>query len=255
MEEWYYADGGRQVGPMGEGDIERLAKAGKITSKTLVWRSGMTDWQEYGKVKAPRVGAPAVSPRMAGVTPLVGQSVCSECGKAFPQEDMIPYGDAWVCALCKPIFVQKLKEGVSLSGAMEYGGFWIRLGAKFIDWIIITVVMVALYAVAGPMMVSTRNPSSLLAIQGLLMLLQFAIPVAYATWFLGRFAATIGKMACGLKVVTAEGGRVTYARALGRCLAEIISQIILYIGYIIAASDDEKRTLHDRICNTRVVKK
>jgi uncharacterized RDD family membrane protein YckC len=255
MEEWYYSDGGRQVGPMGEGDIERLAKAGKITSKTLVWHSGMTDWQEYGKVKAPSVATPAVSPRMAGVTPTVGQSVCSECGKAFPREDMIPYGDAWVCALCKPIFVQKLKEGVSLSGAMEYGGFWIRLGAKFIDWIIITVAMVALYAVVVPMMGSARNPSSFLAIQGLLMLLQFAIPVAYGTWFLGRFAATIGKMACGLKVVTAEGGRVTYARALGRCLAEIISQIILYIGYIIAASDDEKRTLHDRICNTRVVKK
>lgn len=255
MEEWYYADGGRQVGPMSEGDIESLAKARKITSKTLVWHSGMTDWQEYGKVKAPSVGAPAVSPRMTGGTPIVGQSACSECGRAFPQEDMIRYGDAWVCALCKPIFFQKLKEGVSLSGAMEYGGFWIRFGAKFIDGMIITVAIMAIYAVAVPMMGSTRNPSSIIAIQGFLMLLQVFLPVAYATWFLGRYAATIGKMTCGLKVVTAEGGRVTYARALGRCLAEIVSQIILYIGYIMAASDDEKRTLHDRICNTRVVKK
>ena len=255
MKEWYYADGGRQVGPMSEGDIERLAKEGKITSKTLVWHSGMTDWQEYGKVKTPSADAPAVSPRMTGVTHTVGQSVCSECGNAFPQEDMIRYGDAWVCALCKPIFVQKLKEGVSVSGAMEYGGFWIRLGAKFIDAMIITVAIMVIFAVSVPMMKSTRNPSSLMAIQGLLMLLQFFIPVAYATWFLGRFAATIGKMACGLKVVTAEGGRVTYTKALGRSLAEILSQIILYIGYIMAAFDDEKRTLHDRICNTRVVKK
>jgi len=168
---------------------------------------------------------------------------------------MIRYGDAWVCALCKPIFVQKLKEGVSVSGAMEYGGFWIRLGAKFIDAMIITVAIMVIFAVSVPMMKSTRNPSSLMAIQGLLMLLQFFIPVAYATWFLGRYSATIGKMACGLKVVTAEGGRVTYAKALGRSLAEILSQIILYIGYIMAAFDDEKRTLHDRICNTRVVKK
>jgi uncharacterized RDD family membrane protein YckC len=30
--------------------------------------------------------------------------------------------------------------------------------------------------------------------------------------------------------------------------------MILYIGYIMAGFDDEKRTLHDRICDTRVIK-
>ncbi|HET6371045.1 MAG TPA: RDD family protein, partial [Nitrospiria bacterium] len=43
--------------------------------------------------------------------------------------------------------------------------------------------------------------------------------------------------------------------ACGRYFAEILSGIILCIGYIMAAFDDEKRALHDRICGTRVIKK
>ncbi len=62
-------------------------------------------------------------------------------------------------------------------------------------------------------------------------------------------------MALGLKVITADGDKVSYLKAFGRYFAEIVSGIILCIGYIMAAFDDEKRTLHDRICNTRVVKK
>jgi uncharacterized RDD family membrane protein YckC len=72
---------------------------------------------------------------------------------------------------------------------------------------------------------------------------------------LGRFGATLGKMACGLQVVTPYIDKITYMRALGRFFAEMVSYIILGIGYIMAAFDDEKRALHDRICSTRVVKK
>ena len=81
------------------------------------------------------------------------------------------------------------------------------------------------------------------------------VAAAYTTWFLGKYAATPGKMALGLKVITADGGKVSYLKAFGRYFAEIVSGIILNIGYIMAAFDDEKRALHDRICNTRVVKK
>ena len=36
---------------------------------------------------------------------------------------------------------------------------------------------------------------------------------------------------------------------------QIVSGIILLIGYIIAGFDDEKRALHDRVCDTRVIYK
>jgi uncharacterized RDD family membrane protein YckC len=60
-------------------------------------------------------------------------------------------------------------------------------------------------------------------------------------------------MACNVKVVKADGSPVGYGLATGRFFAKIISGIILGIGYIMAAFDEEKRSLHDRICNTRVV--
>jgi len=88
-----------------------------------------------------------------------------------------------------------------------------------------------------------------------LMLLQYVIPASYDAWFVGKYAATPGKMVCKLKVILADGGRVGYPRAFGRHFAKWISSMILFIGFIMAAFDDERRTLHDRICETRVVRK
>ena len=62
-------------------------------------------------------------------------------------------------------------------------------------------------------------------------------------------------MACGIKIVTADGGKVTYLRACARHFAEFLSAIILGIGYLMVAFDREKRALHDHICNTRVIRK
>jgi uncharacterized RDD family membrane protein YckC len=61
-------------------------------------------------------------------------------------------------------------------------------------------------------------------------------------------------MACKLIVITPSGDRVSYLRALGRIFAEYLSGI-LYIGYIMVAFDNEGKSLHDHICNTRVIHK
>ncbi|MGH9520082.1 MAG: RDD family protein, partial [Terriglobales bacterium] len=79
--------------------------------------------------------------------------------------------------------------------------------------------------------------------------------IAYNTLMLGRFGATLGDMVIGAVVVTPEGGRITYARALGRTLMKEVSGLILCIGYLIAAFDEQKRTLHDRIAGTVVIAK
>jgi uncharacterized RDD family membrane protein YckC len=79
--------------------------------------------------------------------------------------------------------------------------------------------------------------------------------LAYGAFFVGQYGATPGKLALGLKVVDVDGCKVGYIKALGRCLSEIVSAIPFAFGYIIAAFDTEKRTLHDRICGTRVIVK
>jgi uncharacterized RDD family membrane protein YckC len=168
---------------------------------------------------------------------------------------MIRFSDVWVCAGCKPIIVQKIKEGVTVSGVMEYAGFWLRFGAWFIDYIILGIGSMIIYlplTIMGAF--SLENPAVFVSFQIVATIFNFALPAAYEIWFVGKYAATPGKMACKIKVVTADAEKISYARSVGRHFAKYISGLILGIGYIMAGFDDQKRALHDRICDTRVIK-
>ena len=56
-------------------------------------------------------------------------------------------------------------------------------------------------------------------------------------------------------MIKSDGSKISYARSLGRHFAKHLSSFAFGIGYLLAAFDDEKRSLHDRICDTRVIKK
>jgi uncharacterized RDD family membrane protein YckC len=86
-------------------------------------------------------------------------------------------------------------------------------------------------------------------------LIFYGVSVLYSIFFVGKYGATPGKMVCKIHIVTATGEKVTYGRATGRAFAELLSGLVCNIGYLIAAFDKEKRSLHDHICNTRVVYK
>jgi len=62
-------------------------------------------------------------------------------------------------------------------------------------------------------------------------------------------------MATSLRVVNPDGSAVSYSKALGRWAAQIVSGLACCIGYLMIAWDPEKRGLHDRMCNTRVIRK
>jgi uncharacterized RDD family membrane protein YckC len=251
----YYADGGRQVGPIGKNELQSLIKAGKVNSRTLVWQPGMEKWEELGLFVRRKTQSGSRSIQPAPVVTTTRQSVCSECGREFAEDDMIRFADNWVCAACKPMLVQKIKEGVTVAGVMQYAGFWIRLGAWFIDWIILAIVSTLVYLPLSFIGIfSFDRPAAFAAIQLFSTILNFFVPAAFDTWFVGKYAATPGKMACKLRVVMADSGRVSYARAIGRHFAKYISGLILGIGFIMAGFDDQKRSLHDRICDTRVIK-
>lgn len=251
--DWYYESSSGQAGPVSEESIKELARTGQIRNSTLVWHEGMEDWKSYGEL----MGLSGSTTRTESAL----QGVCSECGQAFPVDDLIIYGNARVCAQCKPLFVQKIKEGVKPQMGFVYAGFWLRLGAKIIDWMIMSGVNFIVMALFGVLIAFTGsfNPESgppvvFIILQIFNSLLSLLLPIAYSTWLVGKYGATVGKMACKIKVVGPEGEKVSYLRAMGRAFAEILSGLILAIGYIMAAFDSEKRALHDHICSTRVVK-
>jgi uncharacterized RDD family membrane protein YckC len=192
---------------------------------------------------------------MDAISETANPSRCSVCGVAYPDSDLIQYGDAKICASCKPAFFQRLKEGAALPMEMRYAGFWKRVGAKIIDGIILYIVNIALSFALGLNLFATKRTAEEIPLAMILMAVQYIIYFGYEVFFIGKYGATPGKMAIGIKIVNADGSKVSYLKAFGRIFANILSALILGIGYIMVAFDDEKRALHDRICNTRVIMK
>lgn len=271
---WYHAASGQQAGPFTEEQFRELITNGTVQPATLVWEARLPNWVPLAQVPAdilPQTGIPAGG---MGVPPTGAAGVlCGECGRTFPAEQVIRIADRNVCATCKPTYMQKLREGAApLSaaqpGAPRYAGFWIRFAAKFIDGLIVGVPIMVLSFIASALMgtslggfqpaggAQTMNGVAAaiglqLGIQGVSLLLSGA----YTVFFVYKYNATPGKMAVGLRIYMADGTKLSLGRCIGRYFAEILSGIVCYIGYIIAGFDAEKRSLHDHICNTRVVYK
>jgi uncharacterized RDD family membrane protein YckC len=251
--QWYYADQGRQIGPVEETGLDDLVRAGLIRDDTLVWHEGMGNWQAHGIVRGRR--PPEAMPGLALSN---GTRYCGECGHPFSANELVTIGTAPICATCKPIFLQRIREGGQALFTMRFAGFWIRFVAFMIDSVLLGMVGFAmglalrLIVPQGNLTPTTLTPLALglVAVQGLLNL---AVACAYEVYFISTRAATIGKQALGLKVVRADGSAIPVSLAFGRYFAKWINAFTLYIGYIIAGFDEQKRALHDRICETRVI--
>jgi uncharacterized RDD family membrane protein YckC len=71
-----------------------------------------------------------------------------------------------------------------------------------------------------------------------------------------RRGATLGKQALGLRIIRADGARLTFGRATARYfLKYIITPLVpLFIGYLMAAFTNRKRALHDVLADTLVIR-
>ena len=61
-------------------------------------------------------------------------------------------------------------------------------------------------------------------------------------------------MAVGLIVTDEAGNRISFGRATGRVFAKILSEYVLYIGYIMIAFMKKKQGLHDLLASAFVIK-
>ncbi len=209
---------------------------------------------------------------MSEPAPLQAVLLCSQCGRTFAHSDMVQIAGNWVCGDCKPAFLSR----VMASGAAavsprgwQYGGFWIRFGARMIDGVVLGVPLLILFALLIPNLLRTqRDPSNpdftAFAVFGItFFLVYFLAVICYEVLMLKYRGATLGKMACGLKVVRADGTGLGWGVSFGRFFMwnivtsgiPYVNSILVLISAIMAGTDSEKRALHDRVCDTRVVYK
>jgi len=186
---------------------------------------------------------------------------CSECGRPTPTGELARFGDRLICGYCKDAYAQKLREGVPAQNVVRYGGFWIRFVAYFIDSIIVSiggsVIQLAIFGLPTVPAPDPNNPfGPLMSLMPQLvgrMAVGTVLSLVYFTLFWWKLGASPGMMAFGLRVVRPTGAPIGLGRAIGRYFAMLLNMFTLYIGFIIAGFDREKRGLHDMICDTRVI--
>jgi len=80
------------------------------------------------------------------------------------------------------------------------------------------------------------------------------IKIFYHTFFVYKYRATIGKMAFKIEVLSDDFKTPpNFLQSFNRAIFRVISEIVFYIGFIIAFFDKNRQTLHDKTAKTVVV--
>jgi uncharacterized RDD family membrane protein YckC len=145
--------------------------------------------------------------------------------------------------------------------AVQYAGFWRRLAAALIDGLLLFAVYLAIAFVMGFIYAAITGNDEMSDYT--------ANVIAYVAWIIAFLLgwlywalmessskqATLGKMALGIVVTDVNGQRVSFGRASGRYFGKIVSQIILFIGFLMVAFTQKKQGLHDIMASCLVVVK
>jgi len=130
-------------------------------------------------------------------------------------------------------------------------GFGRRLGAIVYDLLLVTSIVIAS---AIPFVLITgdtsKNFSTRLAFQLYLLVVIFL----YYGWCWTRSGQTLGLLTWKLRVVTTDGGKLTWKHAFKRFAAAFLSTGCLGLGFLWALIDREKLAWHDRLSGTRLVR-
>ena len=119
-------------------------------------------------------------------------------------------------------------------------GFWIRLAAYLID-----LAATILFILFSFLLYSVMSLPSALA--GAVLII---VAIAALVW-IPVFSP--GKRILGLRVLRSDGSRAGLGRKFCRSLAQVLSELIFFIGFLMIAFRKDKRGLHDLICDTVIV--
>jgi uncharacterized RDD family membrane protein YckC len=145
----------------------------------------------------------------------------------------------------------------------EPAGFWVRLAAYSIDSAIVSLpVLVASSAWAfwlleqgGEAAVPELTPRVfLLPIVG--GVASLVLSIVYPVYFWALRGATPGKRLFGLRVLAMNGETpIGWQRAMMRLIGYMINGLVMGIGFLLIAVSEDKRGLHDRLADTRVLRR
>jgi uncharacterized RDD family membrane protein YckC len=141
------------------------------------------------------------------------------------------------------------------SNNISYCGFWKRLLAYIIDYMIIIIPLYILYILFQLLL---GKPFNVFGIKELLFYYSAIIVIVWlydSLFWNSKFQATPGKMILGMKVTDLAGQRLSFKKASLRWVGKLISFLMFGLGFLIIGFTEKKQGLHDFIAQTVVIQR
>nr|WP_240472298.1 RDD family protein [Thioalkalivibrio versutus] len=190
-----------------------------------------------------------------------GARYCGKCGATLASAELSATNEQAVSSARHTGGARVPDPGVSDATDLRYAGFWYRVLAWVIDYVLSLIVTLFIVLPIGflygiMMMGSATGPEIEASAEGLGHTLGIVIAWLYWTVFESSgWQATPGKRMLGLRVTDAEGNRIGFGRANARYWSKILSALILFIGFLMVAFTRRKQGLHDLIASTLVLRR
>jgi uncharacterized RDD family membrane protein YckC len=248
-------DANQPTGPFTRSEVANKLQSGEVRLTSLAFIEGLQQWTPLRDVLA-RVDAIATPP--PGVPPpLVPPPLVPPAAAPFAAPPASGYVPAYTAAPPPVTSGYSYAASMQPPGHLVYAGFWLRFAAIIVDGLVFLPFFIIQWLVqAGAQ--ATDDTSLKLGLS--LVALLCAGVVFFGQWLYfalmesGPWQATLGKKLLGIRVTGLDGGRIGFGRATGRYFGKILSALIFYIGFLMAAFTDQKQGLHDMIAGTLVVR-
>lgn len=224
-ERWYVRTENETLGPYEGWRIKEMIESRQVGRQTLIARVGAAEWSAIKDI------------------PVFDTLVRADKGSSARQPVMpspSPMADV---------------------GGVRYAGFWIRVGAYLIDYIIVNVIVVVISGAVGLLIglvvgLSHQDDQSTIGslAGGIGAVIALAVIIFYYVRFnSGPWQATPGKRLVGIHIITESGQPVSGWLAFGRYFAYMLSGLPLCLGFMWVGWNEEKKGFHDMVCKTRVI--
>jgi uncharacterized RDD family membrane protein YckC len=180
---------------------------------------------------------------------------CTRCFQQFCPSCYVRIRGQAYCARCKRDTVRDIQSGTD--AAIELATLSRRFGALWVDSILFAILgFGAVFAGAALLRGGAEASEATLGrleflVLGLSAVLWFFYEGAMLQWR----GQTLGKIAAGIRVVTADGGDLSTGQAWARALIrQVFFSYLALINYLPATFTKQRTCIHDLLVKTRVAR-
>jgi uncharacterized RDD family membrane protein YckC len=178
-----------------------------------------------------------------------GLQRCTRCGQSFCRDCLVDIHGHPFCATCKSEEVLDIASGVELP-AIGYvlATRWRRFFALLLDSLITAIPSVLVAAIIALLGSGQFEQNYAQLSNGAI------FPIYEALCMAVMGGQTFGKRMLGIRVVRADGNRVSTGQAWARAIVRLVAGALCLIDYVPVFFTPERKCVHDMAAGTRVIR-